>query len=285
MSDSPPTTRDDKAQFSTLQGPALLRAGIPHAFTTRAGGVSSGIFASLNFGNPSDLPAAQRDPASNIRANLARVLAAIDPGAPAREIVEVHQVHGATVHTVHAGAPAHPSTHTTKADAIVTPDPARALAVRVADCAPVLIASTDGRVVSAVHAGWRGVISGVLPAAIDAMRALGATDIIAAVGPCIGFDRFEIGPEVADEFHRVFGPRTPLVRPARDVDPAAAPDRSLADLKGALRLQLERAGARAIDVLPHCTASDPALFFSHRRDKGLTGRMIGIIAPRISPPR
>ncbi len=258
---------------SLLTSPVLEKLRVPHAFSTRVGGVSAAPFNSLNFGNPSDLPPEQRDPASNIRANFALVARQLH--APDRAIVEVHQIHSGLVHVVRAGSPAHPTASDTKADALVTDDPSRLIAIRVADCTPVLLASADGRVVAAVHAGWRGVIARVLPSAIDAMLTLGAHDIHAVIGPCIGARNFQVGPEVAQEFHTAFGASTPHVTP----DPAHA-GKSLVDLQGALREQLDAAQVRHIDVLKLCTVERSDLFFSHRRDQGKTGRMIGIIGPR-----
>ncbi len=258
--------------------PSSVLAHVPHAFTTRLGGVSSGPFASLNFGNPGELTQADRDPLSNIRANYARVMGAI--GCGGRELVEVHQVHGAVVHVVRAGGPAYPTPSDTRADAIVTDDPSRIVAVRIADCAPVLIASRDGRVVAAVHAGWRGVIAGVVGAAVAAMRTIGpescADGLDAAVGPCISGAKFEVGPEVAAEFIRVFGPDTAHVHRGHG-------DRFGADLKGAIGEQLRGAGVGTAEVLPHCTYSDSSLFFSHRRgahERAVTGRHAAVIAPR-----
>jgi polyphenol oxidase len=261
-----------------VKGPIVIRAaGVGraapvHAFTTRVGGVSGGDFASLNFGNPGELPPERRDPHGNIRANWERVLTAI--GAAGRELVEVHQVHGAAVHVVRAGEDARPGGRDVKADAIVTDDPRRVVAVRVADCAPVLMSSGDGRVVAAVHAGWRGVVAGVAPAAVAAMRGLGAAGIVAAVGPCIECAAFEVGEEVAAEFDRVFGAGAGVVDRS-GVKPHV-------DLKRALRVQLERAGVdpALIEVLPGCTVSEPARFYSHRRDRERTGRMAAVIGPR-----
>jgi YfiH family protein len=130
---------------------------------------------------------------------------------------EIHQVHGGAVHIVPnppPGSPPIPSSPDPKADAVVCDDPRRVLVVRVADCVPVLLATTDGRWVAAVHAGWRGVIARVLPNAVATLRALRAEDLIAAIGPCIGVDHFEVGPEVVAEFERVFGADAPrIVRP------------------------------------------------------------------------
>jgi YfiH family protein len=252
-------------------------AHVPHAFTTRLGGVSSGPFASLNFGNPGDLAVPHRDPIANIRANYGLVLGAI--GCEGRELIEVHQVHGGVVHEVCACRPAHPTASDTRADALVTDDPTRALAVRIADCAPVLIASADGRIVAAVHAGWRGVVAGVVTESVRRMRLLSpearTSGLAAAVGPCISAANFEVGPEVAAEFRRVFGADTPHVR-------AGSGDRFHADLKAALAEQLRHLGVATIDVLPHCTYADPSLFFSHRRatHEGIVvGRHAAVIAP------
>ncbi|MBU6413787.1 MAG: peptidoglycan editing factor PgeF [Planctomycetes bacterium] len=252
---------------------ALCTCQVPHAFTTRGGGVSSGIFSSLNFGNPGDLPVDHRDPITNIKANQAAVAQAIN--AADRRIVEVHQVHGAAVHVLRAHQPDHSTPTDTKADALVTDDPSRLIAVRVADCTPVLLSSADGRVVAAVHAGWRGVIAGVLPAAIRAMRAIGATNIHAAIGPCISSQHFEVGPEVAEEFFKCFGKDTDFVAPH-----LTSPGKSFVDLKASLASQATAMGLVMIDTLPHCTVASPELFFSHRRDAGRTGRMMAIIGPR-----
>jgi YfiH family protein len=138
----------------------------------------------------------------------------------------------------------------------------------------VLIASRDGRVVASVHAGWRGIVGGVCLGAIEAMRALGASDLLAAVGPCIGPENFEVGPEVVAEFARVFAAHE------RDLIRPIASGKALIDLKRALDIQLRSVGVRDVDVLPHCTVRDERDFFSHRAHKGRTGRMIGIIGPR-----
>lgn len=266
------------------ENPQLLTSGLipaPHAFTTRIGGVSARPFDTLNFGNPSELPPGiARDPRANIEANFRRVLNCI--GCTARRIVQVHQVHGADVVVARRAELPESSDPidwgSVKADAIVTGDPALALAVRVADCCPVLLASGDGRVVAAVHAGWRGVVGGVASAALAEMRRLGAAEITAAVGPCISAENFEVGPEVVQEFARAFGDVAGIVHP-HSSPLAAAAGKSLIDLKEALRRRLSGEGVSRIDVLPHCTVRDADLFFSHRRDRGTTGRMIGIIGP------
>lgn len=271
-------TPHDTALFQSARTLTDLR--VPHAFSTRVGGVSHAPFDSLNFGNPGELPlGVARDPKANIEANLARVAEAL--GCSGRRIIQVHQVHGAAVH-VHAsgsGADASESGRIVwgdvKADAIVTDDPTALIAVRVADCCPVLLSTVDGRVVGAVHAGWRGVVAGVLPAAVRAMRSLSGVEIAAAIGPCISFDAFEVGAEVAEEFRGTFGPAASSL-----IKAGAAPEKWHVDIKAALAEQLRQGGISRFDIDPCCTVGQKDLFFSHRRDAGVTGRMIGIIGPR-----
>lgn len=262
-----------EASVSPVVSGLLARIGVPHGFSTRAGGVSRGPFDSLNFGSPSDLPPERKDPAENLRENWARLLGVI--GAGGRRVLHVHQVHGAAVRVVRPGEAAEPGF---KADALVTDDVGAVAEVRVADCVPVLMASADGRVVAAVHAGWRGVIEGAARAAAEAMCGLGAEGLVAAVGPCISVEHFEVGPEVIAEFERVFGSRAP-VRAHRDAGAVRA-GKGFVDLKAALRMQLAEAGVVEVEVLPHCTVGEPGLFFSHRRERGVTGRMVGVIGPR-----
>jgi YfiH family protein len=226
------------------------------------------MFASLNFGNPGEVPLDDRDPPENIERNFRRLLGVT--GASGRQLIEVHQVHGGTVDTVTKQRPRADGPDP-KADAVVTDDPSLVLAVRTADCLPALLASADGRVVAALHAGWRGVIAGIVPNTLAAMAELGATDIVAAIGPCISGEAFEVGEEVAAEFERVFRPET-LVVLRRPEWP-----KPHVDLKRAVFLQLAAGGAAGAQVLPNCTVGEPALFFSHRRDQGRTGRMASVI--------
>lgn len=248
--------------------PRLERLGVPHAFSTRLGGVSDGPFRWLNLGNPSGC--AVQDDSAHVRENYRRLQAAC--GCEGRELCYVHQVHGPTVVRTDRGRRFDTSA---KADALVGSDPARVLSVRVADCVPILLATEGGRTVAAIHAGWRGVISGAVQAALAAAGAAGAaTTCVAAIGPCIGPDAFEVGPEVLAEFARVFGDDAPIAR--------RVGDKGHVDLRQAVRLQLLRAGVPAdrIDTTDRCTHRDADEFFSHRRDNGVTGRMAAVIAPR-----
>src|SRR5581483_10420026 len=127
-----------------------------------------------------------------------------------------------------------------KADALVSDDASGVLSVRVADCVPILLASDDGRLVAAVHAGWRGTVANVVAAAAACMNEARADatpeSLVAAIGPCIGFDAFEVGAEVIAEFHRVFGKDSSV----RLDDPATG--KGHVDLREAVRQQLLAAG-------------------------------------------
>jgi purine-nucleoside/S-methyl-5'-thioadenosine phosphorylase / adenosine deaminase len=241
--------------------PSLEEIGVPHAFSTRIGGISPPPFDSLNLGNPSGTEV--KDQWMNIYENYARLQAAIACADRAR--AWVHQVHGGDVircdGSFESGV---------NADALVTNDARRLLSVRVADCAPVLLASDDGRIVAAVHAGWRGVLAGVAVNAVDQMRCP-ASKIVAAIGPCIGFDPFEVGLEVLEAFEREFGSDAPIRR--------GADGKGHVDLKAALAIQLRKIGVNRIDATDRCTFAHADEFFSHRRDKGVTGRMAAMIAP------
>lgn len=258
------------------RSPLLGATGAPHGFSTRIGGVSTGPFESLNLGNPNGAPV--QDSSDNIATNYRRLHAAV--GASERRRLYVHQVHGDAVET---------ATDTVafdcgrKADAIVTRDVAAVAAVRVADCVPVLLATVDGRCVAAVHAGWRGVVAGVALRAVDRLRdeyrrgvSVDTTvpPVVAAIGPSISFSAFEVGPEVAAEFERVFaGEAHFLLRSSQNAGKA------MIDLRQGLRMQLRSAGVTGIDMSEQCTVANAAEFFSHRRDQGITGRMAALIGP------
>jgi polyphenol oxidase len=268
------TTPDGLAFY---QSPLLNRAGVPHAFSTRLGGVSRAPFDALNLGNPNGC--ALQDDTDHIAENYRRLLAAA--GCAGRRLCRVHQVHGTAVVRVRPGGE---FDHHAKADALVGDDPARVLSVRTADCVPVLLATDDGRAVAAVHAGWRGVVAGVAAAAAYELLALAAgpgkatvngkadaSRLLAAVGPCIGFESFEVGPEVLEEFARVFGEQAPIrVRVG---------NKGLVDLREAIRQQLTGLGVPPdrIDTTDRCTHRDADEFFSHRRENGVTGRMASVI--------
>ncbi len=272
------------AAVDVLSSPLLRH--VPHAFSTRGGGVSGGMFASLNFGNPSDLPSEARDPVSNIQANQQRLLHAIGQ-TDSPELVNLHQVHGAECHVVLRGEVTHRAGTTadgqplsTKADALVTDDPSRVLSIRIADCAPILLATADGHVVGAVHAGWRGVALRVAVQAVAALRRLAprhADRPLAAIGPCIGPAAFQVGPEVVAALAESHPDLPPHIWSRPDPD---AFGKALVDLPALLCHQLVAAGCEVCTACCLCTVSHPEMFFSHRRDRGRTGRLTAVIRPQ-----
>ncbi|MCL4107726.1 UNVERIFIED_CONTAM: hypothetical protein GTU68_022187 [Idotea baltica] len=218
-----------------------------HGFFTRRGGASSGVFKGLNCGYGSS------DQREAVALNRARVAEAMD--VEADHLVTVHQVHSAEVVTV-----TKPDIGTVKADGLVTSTPGITLAILTADCQPVLFADPKARVVGAAHAGWRGAITGVLEATIDAMVALGAerADIHASIGPSISQAAYEVGPEFFEDFMaenpdnaRFFGQGTG--------------DRMLFDLPSYGLHRLRRSGVGSAEWTRHCTYRDPDRFFSFRR--------------------
>lgn len=246
--------------------PLMESIRVPHAFSTRIGGVSEGAFASLNLGNPSG---AVVDSSDDIAENYRRFFEAA--GCEGKTRRSVFQVHGTELvwmnkETQCAEQPS--------ADAIATDDPDCVACVRVADCVPVLLASSDGKFVAAVHAGWRGVVAGVVPASVKALRErIGdATEIFAAIGPSIGPANFEVGIDVVEEFRRVFAADAPAQ--------IKCGGKGHVDLRAGIAIQLRACGVNGdhIDSTDRCTFRDADEFFSHRRERGVTGRMAAIIA-------
>lgn len=232
-----------------------------HGFFTRRGGVSAGPYASLNCSlTGGDMPEAVA---------LNRERAARRVGADPSMLVGLTQVHGAEVVRVTKpwAAGAGP-----RADAMVTDRPGVALGIVTADCAPVLLADAEAGVVGAVHAGWRGAAAGVLEATVAAMRALGATRVRAAVGPCIRQPSYEVGPDLRDA---VVGHDALM---GKLFQPGAHADRWQFDLPGycAARLSgLAGLDAADLDVIDADTAADEVRFFSHRRRTLAGGGPIG----------
>ena len=262
-----------------FQSPLLLGHGIIHAFSTRIGGISQGRFSSLNLGNPQD---GEQDPAANLAENFKRLQTALE--CPSATRAWVYQVHGRRVELLERESEGEYAgtlqaelrdrwSGQMSADAIIGApvDEPVLLTIRVADCVPILLASADGRYVAAVHAGWRGVVGDILGRSVLALREAGAMgELLAAIGPCISVEHFEVGGEVAEEFQRQgLGE---CVRP-----PSATQIKPHIDLQAGVRTLLERAGVTQIDGNDLCTVRDADLFYSHRRDKGSTGRMAGVI--------
>ncbi|PPQ32733.1 peptidoglycan editing factor PgeF [Rhodopila globiformis] len=249
---------------------SLIADGMPapHGFFTRRGGVSAGAFASLNCSlSSADDPGA-------VLENRARAARSLDINPDC--LLGLTQVHGSHVVTVthpwRAGAGE-------KADAMVTDRPGLGLGIVTADCAPVLFADTGCAIVGAAHAGWRGAVAGVLEATVAAMAALGAEPdrIVAAVGPCIARDSYEVGADLRDAV---------LARSAADsafFAPGRQPDRWQFDLAGYCASRLRAAGVAHVIVTGIDTLANEDRFFSHRRrtlaKSGPIGHQISVIRP------
>ncbi|MEL6475564.1 MAG: peptidoglycan editing factor PgeF [Pseudomonadota bacterium] len=218
---------------------------VVHGFFGRQGGVSSGLYESLNVG-----PGSSDDPAA-IEQNRDSVRMAM--GADA--LLSCYQVHGRNVVTVDA-----PWTERPEADAMVTATPGLALCILTADCVPILFADKQARIIGAAHAGWKGAVAGVAEATLDAMVALGATRsrIKAAIGPCIQQDSYEVGPDFRDAVL----PETPwaanLFRPGDG-------DRLHFNLPVFVKNKLIKAGCAYVDLLPDDTCTLETRYFSNRR--------------------
>jgi YfiH family protein len=232
-----------------LEAPALLgEPGIRHAFFTREGGVSEGVWASLNVGLRSG------DEPARVAENRARCAIAL--GAAPAGLVTGRQVHGTLCLVVDEPWP---SSRAPDADALVTARPGILLGVLTADCAPVLLADPAAGVVGAAHAGWRGALDGILEAAIAAMVRLGAVPgrLSAVVGPCIAQASYEVGPEFRDRF---------LAADAASADLFAPADgRWRFDLESFVMRRLERAGVGSVTAMRLDTCADEARYFSFRR--------------------
>jgi len=246
--------------------PALTKAGIKHAFFTREGGVSTGIYASLNGGQGSADEAAL---VAENRARMARYMG-VEPG----HLLSLHQVHSALCVSVET-----PWTRETRpeADAMASARPGLALGISTADCGPILFADPVARVVGAAHAGWKGAKGGVLEASLAAMEARGAkkSRIIAALGPMLSQTHYEVGLEFLDafvedgiEYAEFFCAGSRIGHPHFD-------------LPGYITARLRKAGVGTIEQSGLCTYADEKRFYSYRRKTHRNepdyGRMIAAI--------
>jgi YfiH family protein len=251
-----------------IEAPELSsHSGVRHAFFTRHGGVSEGAYASLNGGLGSS------DERPRVIENRRRMTEQL--GFPPEALISVHQVHSPDVVAVE-----HPFPYDARprADGMVTTRPGVALGITTADCGPVLFADPEAGVVGACHAGWRGALTGVLEATVEAMEKLGACrrHIVAVLGPTISQAAYEVGPEFVAQFRdrdeandRFFGP-------------SAREGHSMFDLPGYIGARLTACGIAEYADLALCTYSDEGRFFSfrratHRREPDY-GRLISAIA-------
>ncbi len=244
---------------------STLLAAFPHGFTTREGGVSPPPWEALNLGR-----SVGDDPA-RVAENWRRLEA--ETGLRFARVTQVHGTRVVHLREPSAPATAVPAVAMEEADGVLSTDPGLAATVAVADCAPVLLADPLTGAVAAVHAGWRGTLARAALAGVQAIARLSGTPprhLLAVVGPTIGPCCYQVSPDLAERFAAELGP---VVREASDGPHL--------DLWEANRRVLVAAGLeeRSVEVLGRCTSCDPVGFFSHRRDRGRTGRQVAFIAP------
>lgn len=240
-------------------------AGTRHGFLGRQGGVSTGLFTSLNVGLGSS------DDRAAVAENRARATAAVAPHA---RLVTLHQVHSALCIPVTAPFPDDDRPH---ADAMVTATPGLALGILTADCAPILLADAEAGVIGAAHSGWKGALGDIAGATVAAMEALGARRdrIAAAIGPSIARASYEVDPAFRDRFLADDEEQDRFFTPGKA-------DRYQFDLEGLVALRLATAGVRNVAALGIDTYPDEARWFSFRRtthrEEPDYGRQLSVIA-------
>ncbi|WP_411287266.1 peptidoglycan editing factor PgeF [Phenylobacterium sp.] len=233
--------------LAVLTSPRLALPGVRHAFFTRQGGVSEGLYASLNVGLGS------RDDPDAVLENRRRAAGYLG----AEILVTAYQVHSAEAVTARGAWPG----EAPRADAVISATPGVICGALAADCAPILIADPAARVVAAVHAGWQGALNGVAEAAIARMVELGAEPnrMTAVVGPCIGPQSYEVGLEFLDRFVAA-EPAS-----ARFFAPGGSAGKRLFDLPAFVLARLAAAGVGAGEWIGRDTCAEPQLFYSNRR--------------------
>jgi len=251
-----------------LTAPSLNSQPIAHGFFGRQGGVSKGIYASLNCGPGSG------DVRADVVENRRRAMETLLSGAALMTLYQVHSPRAVTVHEpweIGEGP---------QADAMATDVPGIALGILTADCAPVLLADRQARVVGAAHAGWKGALGGVTESAIAEMERLGARRerIAAAIGPCISQQNYEVGPEFRARFLEAGRDN------ARFFVASGKPEHFRFDLESYVAARLNAAGLESVERLTACTYAEESAYFSFRRatHRGETdyGRQLSAIVLR-----
>jgi YfiH family protein len=251
-----PFRERDSLRYYTFE--SLDDEGVLHAAFTRHGGVSPVPWARLNLGN------LVGDDPTNVFENRRRVFQVI--GRSTESLFDVWQVHGTGV--VCAEAPRPVSAPHQRADAILTDNPQVTLLMRFADCVPILYYDPIHRVVGLAHAGWQGTVKQIAKFTVKVMQSVYGSrpeDIFVAIGPSIGVHHYEVGPEVIQEVQAAFGSDASSLLPIHDGTVKF-------DLWSANILILEKSGIRRIEVAGLCTACNTRDWFSHRGEKGKTGR-------------
>jgi YfiH family protein len=235
-------------ELPVLESPLLARQpGVRHAFFTRNGGVSNGVYHSLNAGLGS------HDDPGAVTENRKRAAAFFGLDEPA--LLTCYQIHSAITHTAAA------EWTRPEGDGVAAAAPGLICAALSADCAPVLLADAEAGVVAAAHAGWKGALGGVVDAAVLRMEAMGAhrDRIVAAVGPCIGPRSYEVGADFQVRFEQEWTGARSFFRPG------ATADKRLFDLPGYVLARLERMGVAQAEWIGRDTCAEEELFFSNRR--------------------
>ncbi|MHA7777031.1 peptidoglycan editing factor PgeF [Roseibium sp. M-1] len=233
-----------------IEADALKLDGLAHGFFTRQGGVSEGIYGSLNIGLGSD------DEREKVQENRKRVAAHFDVGP--EKLVSPYQIHSPDVIAV-TGPWVKDAER--KADALVTATPGVAIGISTADCGPVLFADPQARVVGAAHSGWKGAVTGVLQNTVSAMEALGASrgNIVAVLGPTISQQAYEVGPEFRERF------LSENAGNGRYFIASTRPDHFMFDLPAFVTGKLTQLGLRLVTDMALCTYADEDRFYSYRR--------------------
>jgi YfiH family protein len=249
-----------------LRSKVLLAAGFSHGFFTRVGGCSDSNYATLNCSY------SVGDDAARVTANLARIASSLN--IRPEQLVSVSQVHGATVEVFNENDDVS-SFRGRQADALLSRSSNHGLAVRTADCLPILVGCEKTGIAAAIHAGWRGIVAGVIGRTIETLLAQGCRreSLVACVGPHIGPSAFEVSEEVAMTLQATC-PDAPALHHVSGANPHVA--------LGVLAVaQLAQSGLRktAIEDLGLCTYTNNEAFFSYRRDGAASGRQLSVIRP------
>jgi YfiH family protein len=237
---------------------------VTHGIFTRQGGVSESPWNSLNVGGTvGDRPAA-------VQENHRRMYNAL--GLDAERACTVWQVHSADTVLAYGRVPNR--RWLARADGMITDQPGVPLTMRYADCTPLLLYDPEHHAIAIGHAGWRGTVLHMAQSLIDSMQAAFGTrpgDLLAGIGPCIGPDRYQVGPEVVEAVQQAFGTLAGLIKRADDGS-------AYLNMWESNRLALERAGVSQIEIAGICTATHTDEFYSHRAEAGRTGRFGVIMA-------
>jgi len=251
-----PFREKDQLRYFTFE--SLDDEGILQAEFTRKGGVSPAPWAELNLGS------LVGDDQAHVVENRRRIFESIN--RPVESLFDVWQVHG--IEAVSAEGPRPLTAAHQKADVIITDNPEITLMMRFADCVPIFYYDPIHRVIGLAHAGWQGTVRNVAEVGVKAMQSVYGSrpeDILVAIGPSICVNHYEVGSEVIQEVQKAFGSDAPKLLPIQD-------GAVKFDLWAANRLVLENAGIRCVEVAGICTACNPLDWYSHRGEKGKTGR-------------